>query len=123
MNKNTTHFQIILFAIVGGLATLTNFTVSWLIWKIFALHETIAVIIGYFLAFWVSYLGHRFITFQKHANPLKFFILSLSMLALYEVLILLLTNIFYIRGFWAILIPLLIVTSLTFIVSKYSIFK
>lgn len=123
MNKNTTKSQMIYFILVGGLATLSNFSVAWLTLKIFSLHETIAVIIGYFVAFWVSYIGHRFLTFQKAANPLKFLMLSLSMLALYEILILFFTNMLHIRGFWAIVIPLSVVTTLTFIISKYKVFK
>ena len=115
-------FQAARFIIVGIAATLTDLGVSSLLLKIFGWHETLCAAIGFAVAFWVSYFGHRFFTFRTFGNPFKFFLLAISMLALREVMILGLTMV-NIRGFWALFIPLCAVTLVTFVVSKYQVFK
>lgn len=115
-------FQAARFIIVGVAATLTDLCVSWLVWRVFGLHETLAAVIGFAVAFWVSYFGHRFFTFRTFGNPFKFFLLAVSMLALREVMIFGLTMM-DIRGFAALFIPLCAVTLITFIISKYKVFK
>lgn len=115
-------FQATRFIIVGIAATLTDLGVSSLLLKIFGWHETLCAAIGFAVAFWVSYFGHRFFTFRTFGNPFKFFLLAISMLALREVMILGLTMV-NIRGFWALFIPLCAVTLVTFVISKYKIFS
>ncbi|MBR7003083.1 MAG: GtrA family protein [Neisseriaceae bacterium] len=116
------NFQVARFVIVGVAATLTDLWVAWLIWRFFGLHETACAVIGFAVAFWVSFFGHRFFTFQKTGNPLKFLALAVSMLALREVMIYGLTLV-GVRGFMALFIPLCTVTLITFFISKYQIFK
>ncbi|MBQ5429302.1 MAG: GtrA family protein [Neisseriaceae bacterium] len=115
-------FQAARFIIVGIAATLTDLGVSSLLLKIFGWHETLCAAIGFAVAFWVSYFGHRFFTFRTFGNPFKFFLLAVSMLALREVMIFGLTMM-NIRGFVALFIPLCVVTLITFVISKYGIFK
>lgn len=115
-------FQAARFIIVGIAATLTDLCISWLVWRIFAWHETLAAVIGFAVAFWVSFFGHRFFTFRTFGNPFKFFLLAVSMLLLREIMIYSLTAI-GVRGFMALFIPLCAVTLITFVVSKYKIFK
>lgn len=115
-------FQAARFIIVGIAATLTDLGVSTLLLKIFGWHETVCAAIGFAVAFWVSFFGHRFFTFRTFGNPFKFFLLAVSMLLLREIMIYSLTAI-GIRGFMALFIPLCAVTLITFVVSNYKIFK
>lgn len=115
-------FQAARFIIVGIAATLTDLGVSTLLLKIFGWHETVCAAIGFAMAFWVSFFGHRFFTFRTFGNPFKFFLLAVSMLLLREIMIYSLTAI-DVRGFMALFIPLCAVTLITFVVSKYKIFK
>lgn len=115
-------FQTLRFAAVGGAATLTNLLIAWMVWRVFNLHETVAVGIGFVVAFFVSYFGHRFFTFQKFGGIFKFFLLSVTMLGVYEIMVFGLTAI-GVRGFWAMFIPLAAVTLMTFVMSKYAVFK
>lgn len=115
-------FQAARFIIVGIAATLTDLGVSTLLLKIFGWHETVCAAIGFAVAFWVSFFGHRFFTFRTFGNPFKFFLLAVSMLLLREIMIYSLTAI-GVRGFMALFIPLCAVTLITFVVSKYKIFK
>ncbi|MBR5674986.1 MAG: GtrA family protein [Neisseriaceae bacterium] len=122
MIKQLLSFQAARFVIVGVAATLTDLGVSTLLLKIFGWHETVCAAIGFAVAFWVSYFGHRFFTFRTFGNPFKFFLLAVSMLVLREVMIFGLTMI-NIRGFVALFIPLCAVTLITFVISKYRVFK
>ena len=115
-------FQTLRFAVVGGAATLTNLLIAWAVWKTFNLHETAAVGIGFVVAFFVSYFGHRFFTFRKFGGIFRFFLLSVSMLGAFEILVFGLTTV-GVRGFWAMFIPLAAVTLMTFVASKYAVFK
>ena len=122
MIKQLLSFQAARFVIVGVAATLTDLGVSTLLLKIFGWHETVCAAIGFAVAFWVSYLGHRFFTFRTFGNPFKFFLLAVSMLGLREAMILALTAM-GVRGFVALFIPLCVVTLITFVISKYKVFK
>ena len=122
MIKQLLSFQAARFVIVGVAATLTDLGVSWLVWKLFGVHETFSAVIGFAVAFWVSYFGHRFFTFRTFGNPFKFFLLAVSMLGLREAMILALTAM-GVRGFVALFIPLCVVTLITFVISKYKVFK
>ena len=115
-------FQTLRFAAVGGAATLTNLLIAWTVWRLFGIHETVAIGIGFVVAFFVSYFGHRFFTFQKFGGIFRFFLLSVTMLGAYEVMVYGLT-VLGVRGFWAMFIPLAVVTLMTFVASKYAVFK
>lgn len=115
-------FQTLRFAAVGGAATLTNLLIAWMVWRVFNLHETVAVGIGFVVAFFVSYFGHRFFTFQKFGGIFRFFLLSVTMLGVYEIMVFGLTAV-GVRGFWAMFIPLAAVTLMTFVMSKYAVFR
>ena len=122
MIKQLLSFQAARFVIVGVAATLTDLGVSTLLLKIFGWHETVCAAIGFAVAFWVSYFGHRFFTFRTFGNPFKFFLLAVSMLGLREAMIFALTAM-GVRGFVALFIPLCVVTLITFVISKYKVFK
>ena len=115
-------FQTLRFAAVGVAATLTDLLVSWLLWKFLSLHETAAAAIGFAVAFWVSWFGHRYFTFRREGSPVRFFLVAVSMLGVRELMIWGLTAL-GVRGFWAMFIPLAAVTMLTFLASKYAVFK
>ena len=120
--EKETLWQRMRFALVGGAATLTDLLVSWLSWKFLALHETAAAALGFAVAFWVSWFGHRFFTFRRTGSLWRFLALAASMLGLREAMIWGLTAL-GVRGFWAMFIPLAAVTMLTFVASKYAVFK
>lgn len=74
--------QLCRFAAVGGAATLTHMGIaaalistdlSWPVWLI--------NLIAFAVAFWVSFFGHRYFTFQSAGSPLKFLGAALAGLA------------------------------------------
>ncbi len=118
-------FELIRFAIVGGLATVVDLAVTFIL--VYGLdmgqHENIVTSIAFAIAFFVSYFGHRFFTFHKSGSALKFLALALSTLALRNVIVWLLTYFDIMRGIAPLILAMALVTIITYIVSKFGIFK
>lgn len=117
-------FELMRFVLVGGLATLVDLIVT------FALvygadmgeRENLVTTAAFCTAFLVSYFGHRFFTFQKKGSPVAFLALALSTLLLRNVIVWLLT-LYVVRGIIALVLAMAIVTVVTYVVSKFGIFK
>lgn len=116
-------FEIIRFLFIGGLATLVDLTVTVsLVYLVPTLHENFVTTIAFFVAFFVSYFGHRHVTFQREGSLLKFFGLSFSMLVLRNIIVWLLVT-YVMRGLVPIVASMIIVTGITFVCSKLLVFK
>lgn len=116
-------FEIIRFLFVGGLATLVDLAVTVsLVYFVPHLHENIVTTIAFFVAFFVSYFGHRHVTFQREGSLVKFFALSFSMLILRNIIVWVLVT-YVMRGLIPIVAAMILVTGITFVVSKLLVFK
>lgn len=114
--------QIVRFLVVGASATLVDLIVSFIFLHFVINNENVVTTIGFAVAFIVSYTGHRYFTFQQHGSAIKFFALALCMLALRNLIVVGLVAL-NIRGMIALIIAIVAVTIITFLVSKFSIFK
>lgn len=120
--------QIINFIIIGILASITNFVIVWAIVHLEITKPLIANLFAYFIAFNISYFGHRFLTFstttQSHKKAAsQFFINVMIGLALNEFIYYIFLHIFHIHYLIALFITMGIVAIYTFIISKFLIFK
>lgn len=115
-------FEIFRFVLVGGLATLVDLCVTVALLYTTSLHENVITTLAYLVAFFVSFFGHAKVTFQRSGSIVKFFALSLSMLALRNVIVYLLVS-YVMRGLIPIVISMAVVMVITFVVSKTMVFK
>lgn len=115
-------FEIFRFLLIGGLATLVDLCVTITLLYTTSLHENIITTLAFMVAFFVSFFGHAKVTFQRSGNIFKFFALSLSMLALRNLIVYLLVT-YVMRGLIPILISMSLVMVITFVVSKTLVFK
>lgn len=76
----TEKWQFLRFFIVGGMATLTHLLTALCLTSV--LWQDLSVYIVNFLsfmtAFFVSYIGHRYITFCQSGSIIKFFVIALG---------------------------------------------
>lgn len=115
-------FEILRFVLVGGLATLVDLCVTVALLYLTTLHENVITTLAFMVAFFVSFFGHSKVTFQRSGNIFKFFALALSMLVLRNVLVFLLVT-YVMRGLVPIVFSMVVVTGITFIISKKFVFK
>ena len=60
--------QILRFGVVGGLATVVHALVGYLSVVLFDLTGQQANVVGFGIAWWVSFFGHHIFTFERLAN-------------------------------------------------------
>lgn len=60
--------QILRFGVVGGLATMVHASVGYLSVTLINLTGQQANLIGFGVAWWVSFFGHHIFTFERRAN-------------------------------------------------------
>lgn len=125
MMKNGGVFELLRFAIVGSLATVVDLIVTFALVYGFDMgqHENIVTSFAFAIAFFVSYFGHRFFTFHKNGSAIKFLALALSTLILRNVIVWLLTEFDIMRGIAPLILAMALVTIITYVVSKFGIFK
>ena len=115
-------FELMRFVFIGGLATLVDLTVTLVLFFFFPrIHENLVTTCAFGIAFFVSYFGHRYVTFKQHGSVVRFFLLSASMLLLRNILVFLMVT-FWMRGLMPIIVAMVLVTAITYLVSKYQIF-
>ncbi|ASG68778.1 polysaccharide biosynthesis protein GtrA [Francisella halioticida] len=120
--------QVIFFAFVGILASITNFIIVWLLVELNIFKPLVANFFAFLIAFNISYFGHRFLTFSTTTKSHKraasqFFINVMIGLALNESIYYILLHILKIQYLLALFITMGLVAVYTFIVSKFLIFK
>ena len=69
--KNKTFQQLLIFCIIGGLASVVNFIVLIFIVEIFNWKPLPSNIIAFFLAYQVSFFGHHQLTFRNQSTARK----------------------------------------------------
>ena len=61
-----TIFRVIRFGLVGVTATITHAVILWILVEGYFLPATQATVVGFLIAFFVSYFGHFYLTFQSN---------------------------------------------------------
>lgn len=115
-------WQFARFVLVGGAATLTDLVVSVILLYGLNLHENVVTTATFGIAFFVSYFGHRNFTFKKQGSALKFLLLSSLMLIIRNLLVAFMLYL-GLSGLPPLLIAMAAVMLLTFVASKYLVFK
>ncbi len=117
-------FELLRFVVVGGLATLTDLAVTALLYYGAGLEsENLISTLAFLTAFFVSYFGHRSFTFKSQGSALKYFALAAAMQALRNLIILFLVQVLALRGLPPMIIAMVLVTGITYVCSKYLVFK
>jgi putative flippase GtrA len=120
--------QILFFLLIGSLAAATNFILVWCFVDYNLLNPLTANAIAFLIAFNVSYLGHRKLTFKQSSRPIKktlpyFFSNAVIGLLLSECIYYLFLHYTSFHYLLALLSTMSIVAIYTFIISKWVIFK
>ena len=116
--------QLLFFSGIGGSAALTHLLVVLNLVSHFAIEPLIANIIAFFIAFNISYLGHRYLTFsqlenQKQLSLPHFFLVATSAGALNEVLYYLLLSYTKIHYLLALVVVLGLAAIYSFFLSRF----
>lgn len=116
-------YELVRFVMVGGAATVTDLAVTLILFFLFPdMSENAITTCAFFVAFFVSYFGHRYFTFKQHGNILSFFALSGSMLVLRNIIVFVLVKV-WTEGLPPIIAAMALVTVITYLVSKFLVFK
>ncbi|MGN0901794.1 MAG: GtrA family protein, partial [Succinivibrio sp.] len=118
-------FEIMRFGMVGGLATLTDLVLCYVLISFTALEgmENVVNTIAFLAAFWVSFFGHRYFTFKKKGNPIKFFVLAVTTLILRNIIVAFMVFVLDVRGMTALFTAIVAVTVITYVIAKFRIFN
>ncbi len=57
---------VVRYIISGGTAAATDLTILYILHSLIGIHYLISAILAYLVAFWVSFLLHKFWTFSSH---------------------------------------------------------
>ena len=115
-------WRLFRFGLVGGGATLVDLGTSIALFHAWpAISEHWVTTIAFMIAFWFSFFGHRYITFQKHGAIGKFLLVALFSLAVRN---LLLSGLLFagLSGLLPVVIATLAVTILTYLLSRVWVF-
>jgi putative flippase GtrA len=114
--------QLMRFGIVGVCGAAVNFAVVVLLVHFEHFAPLDANIIAFFIAFFVSYNGHRLWTFKckrdKKTSMPRFFLIQGASFFLYEGLFAVFLKVFHLYYMLALLLTLMIVPPFTFLLSK-----
>ncbi|RUR07214.1 GtrA family protein [Legionella sp. km772] len=116
--------QVLFFAGVGAGAALTHLLVVLNLVNHFAIEPLLANLIAFFIAFNVSYLGHRYLSFSHLENKKQlslphFFLVASSAGALNELLYFLLLKYSSVHYLLALVVVLGLVAIYSFLLSRF----
>lgn len=118
--------QLMKFGIVGGVSTLLNSAAFIFFVDILSIAPLMSNFIAFFLAFWVSYLGHSQWTFEHREHNkekfFKFFLVCLIGLVINTFFVWLLMHVFAKSAYIAILPMIFITPLIVFFINKYWVF-
>ncbi|HGY5244333.1 TPA: GtrA family protein [Aeromonas salmonicida subsp. pectinolytica] len=115
-------WRLFRFGLVGGGATLVDLGTSIALFHTWpAISGHWVTTIAFMIAFWFSFFGHRYITFQKQGAIGKFLLVALFSLAVRN---LILSGLLFagLSGLLPVVIATLTVTVLTYILSRVWVF-
>ena len=115
-------WRLVRFGFVGGGATLVDLGTSFALFRSWpTISEHLVTTLAFAVAFWFSFFGHRYITFQKQGAAGKFLLVALFSLAVRN---LLLSGLLFagLAGLLPVVIATLTVTVLTYILSRVWVF-
>lgn len=120
--------QLVQFGLVGGSAAATHLGVVWLLVRWLQLPPLGANVLGFLVAFVVSYNGHALLTFaaaqaQGWATALRFFAVACLSFVANEVLYAIALHWLHWHYFWSLAAVLVIVAVGTFVLSKFWAFR
>lgn len=115
-------WRLVRFGFVGGGATLVDLGSSFALFRLWpGISEHLVTTVAFAVAFWFSFFGHRYITFQKQGAASKFLLVALFSLAVRN---LLLSGLLWggMAGLLPVVIATLAVTILTYLLSRIWVF-
>lgn len=120
--------QLIKFGIVGVSTVIANFVTVIILVSLFKLHPLVANIVGFVVAFQVSFYGHHFWTFPRNGNKLrlamkKYFMVAIGSFFLNEALYALLLSKLQLHYIPALILVLVTIPPISFVFSKLWVFK
>ena len=120
--------QLLQFVLVGGSAAATHLVVVGLLVVLTGMAPLWANVLGFLLAFVVSYNGHAWLTFSAAhargwATALRFFAVACLSFVANEVLYAMALHWLHWHYFWSLAAVLVIVAAGTFVLSKFWAFK
>lgn len=118
--------EVIVYGMVGSCSWIVQTVIYVLLVRIFVF-PSIAMILGNFGGLIVSYMGHTRFTFQKankftHKDFIKFFVTSLIGLGVNVSGVRIITKVLVLNPHYAI-IPTIFTPGLTFLISKFWVFR
>ena len=116
--------QSLQFVLVGGAAACTHLAVVACLVQGLGWPPLGANVLGFLIAFCVSYSGHVLLTFSEHQTPHsqalpRFFLVSCSSFVLNELLYYAALHWLHWHYFWSLIAVLLIVAVVTFVAAKF----
>ena len=122
-NGKKNFFELIRFVIVGGMSTVVDLVVTTVLVFTTALNANFITTIAFLTAFLVSFFGHRYFTFKRKGSMLSFFALAVSTLILRNIFVWFILHILNLSNYPALIIAMVLVTSITYFVAKFKVFK
>jgi putative flippase GtrA len=118
------HHRLLYYAAIGGLAALTHVFIVFQLVSRITMHPLIANIIGFLVAFNVSYFGHKHMTFsrlkdEKELRLMHFFLVACSAGLLNELLYFLILRFTSLNYILALLVVLGSVSIYSFLVARF----
>lgn len=126
---NPNYYQFFKFCFVGGAAALTHYMVLIMLLRHTHISLAYGNLIAFIVAFWVSYFGHRIVTFNAqnilHQQALpRFMLVACFGFAFNEVFLLTLHHLFNRTDLSILIILTIAITAVfTFFLSKFFAFK
>lgn len=120
--------SISLFGLVGLAAAATHYIVAVFLESLTVANPAIANLLGFIVAFPVSYLGHRYLSFkdteEAHSRTLpRFFLIALSAFVMNQCMLLATLQLTTIPFWLALAAVLTIVAAATFLLSRFWVFR
>ncbi|EOD56836.1 GtrA family protein [Aeromonas molluscorum] len=115
-------WRLVRFGFVGGGATLVDLGSSFALFHSWpGINEHVVTTLAFSVAFWFSFFGHRYITFQKQGAVGKFLLVALFSLVVRN---LILSGLLFagLSGLLPVVIATLTVTMLTYVLSRIWVF-
>lgn len=119
--------NIVVFGVVGVLATTVHFTIGLTIVGFGLLRPFSANIVAFLTAFMVSYVGHHRFTFRSseaHRDSLpKFFFVAVIGLALNQLIVFVMVDTLGLQYYSALIVVVLVVPIMTYLLGKVWVFN